>query len=177
MRNGTSAVVAWMVLSTWPVAAADTGYGIGRAATPEEIALWDIDIRPDGAGLPPGSGSVAEGQRVYRDRCATCHGDLGQGGPMDRLAGGRGTLASTPPVRTVGSYWPYATTLFDYVRRAMPFNAPQSLAPDELYAVTAYLLFLNDIVLEGTRLDASSLTAIRMPNRDGFTGDPRPDVR
>ena len=103
-------------------------YDLGRAATPEEIARWNIDIAPDGAGLPPGAGSVREGAAVYSRSCAACHGDRGQGWPMDRLAGGAGTIATSKPIKTVGSFWPYATTLYDYVRRAMPFDAPQSLA-------------------------------------------------
>ncbi len=178
MRDAARLAATLLALLSWAgMAAADASHGIGRVATTDEIARWDIDVRSDGEGLPAGSGSVADGRRLYRERCMACHGDRGQGGPMDRLAGGQGTLASATPVRTVGSYWPYATTLFDYVRRAMPFNAPQSLASDELYAVTAYILFFNDIVPEGTILDAPSLTAIRMPNRYGFTGDPRPDVR
>lgn len=178
MRETAGAAAMLLALLSWAgIAAAEGNHGIGRLATSDEIARWDIDVRIDGEGLPAGSGTVADGQHLYRERCMACHGDCGQGGPMDRLAGGRSTLASGTPVRTVGSYWPYATTLFDYVRRAMPFNAPQSLTPDELYAVTAYILFLNDIVPEGTRLDASNLAAIRMPNRHGFTNDPRPDVR
>lgn len=178
MRDATRMAATLLALLSWAgMATADGSHGIGRVATTDEIARWDIDVRPDGEGLPVGSGSVADGRRLYRERCIACHGDRGQGGPMDRLAGGQGTLASATPVRTVGSYWPYATTLFDYVRRAMPFNAPQSLNSDELYAVTAYILFLNEIVPEGTTLDASGLTAIRMPNRYGFTGDPRPDAR
>jgi len=151
-------------------------YGLGRAPTAAEIHAWDIDIGPDGAGLPPGHGSVAEGQKIYAERCAACHGEKGVGGLADRLAGGFGTLAMNKPVRTVGSYWPYATTVFDFVRRAMPFNAPQSLSADEVYAVSAYVLYLNGVVSESAVLDAKSLPAIRMPNRDGFTSDPRPDV-
>jgi S-disulfanyl-L-cysteine oxidoreductase SoxD len=151
--------------------------GIGTRPDPALLRAWDIDIAPDGAGLPPGSGDVAAGKRVYAQRCAACHGSDGQGGPMDRLVGGRGSLASAKPVKTIGSYWPYATTLFDYVRRAMPFNAPQTLSNDEVYAVTAYLLRLNGIVADDATLDAATLAAVRMPNRDGFVPDPRPDVR
>jgi cytochrome c len=158
--------------------------GFGRPISQQELAAWDIDVRPDGAGLPPGSGSVAQGKQVYGNQCAVCHGDKGEGravagaaGGFDRLVGGAGTLNTSAPVMTVGSFWPYATTLFDYVRRAMPFTAPQSLTADEVYAVCAYVLFLNGIVPENTVLDATSLPQIRMPNRDGFTGDPRPDVK
>jgi len=152
-------------------------YGLGRSATPAELAGWDIDVRADGQGLPPGSGSVRDGLKVYAERCAVCHGDKGEGNPMDRLVGGTGTLASANPVRTVGSFWPYPTTLFDYIRRAMPFNAPESLAADQIYAVCAYLLYLNQIVAAEAVLDAETLPKVQMPNRNGFTSpDPRPDV-
>src|SRR5579863_7305680 len=159
--------------------AAETGrLGIGHPATPAEIAGWDIDVRADGQGLPAGHGSVREGEAVYAQACAACHGAKGEGKPADRLAGGFGTLATAKPVRTVGSYWPYATTLFDFVRRAMPFDAPQSLTADQVYAVSAYILYLNDIVPQDAVLDASSLPKVAMPNRNGFTSpDPRPDVR
>jgi S-disulfanyl-L-cysteine oxidoreductase SoxD len=143
-------------------------YDFGRPATPEEIAGWDIDISPDGAGLPPGHGDVRQGEAIFADKCASCHGAHGEGKPMDRLVGGIGTLRDKKPEKTVGSFWPYATTLFDYVRRAMPLNAPQSLTPDEVYAVSAYVLFLNGIVPQDTTLDASNLANVKMPNRDGF---------
>jgi cytochrome c len=152
-------------------------YGLGRVATPAEIAGWDIDARADGAGLPPGQGDVAQGRELYAASCAGCHGANGQGGAGDALVGGTGTLATAKPIKTVGSYWPYATTLFDFVRRAMPYNAPQSLTPNQVYAVTAYVLFLNRVVPENTVLDAHSLPRVKMPNRHGFTSpDPRPDV-
>jgi cytochrome c len=151
-------------------------YNIGHAGTPNEIAAWNIDVSGDGEGLPAGHGSVAEGRALFAETCAACHGDKGQGGVADVLVGGRGTLATAKPVKTIGSYWPYAPTIFDYVNRAMPFNAPQSLTPDQVYAATAYLLFLNGIVPEDTTLDAASLAKIEMPNRNGFTSDPRPDV-
>jgi S-disulfanyl-L-cysteine oxidoreductase SoxD len=171
-----SAMVAVWVVGAAP--AADTRLGIGRAATPEEIAGWDIDVRADGQGLPPGRGSVSEGQKIYAETCAGCHGQNGEGKPADPLVGGFGTLATEKPVKTVGSYWPYATTLFDFVRRAMPFNAPQSLTPDQVYAVSAYILYLNKIVAADTVLDAGSLPKIVMPNRNGFSSpDPRPDVK
>lgn len=153
-------------------------YGLGRPATAQEIAGWDIDVRADGAGLPAGHGDVAAGRTIYAQQCAACHGDTGQGGPMDALVGGRGTLATAKPVMTVGSYWPYATTLFDFIRRAMPFTAPQSLSPDQAYAVVAYVLYLNRIVPRDAVLDARTLPMVKMPNRNGFTSpDPRPDVR
>lgn len=143
-------------------------YDFGRQATPDEIALWDIDVRPDGKGLPPGSGTVAEGKQVFADNCAACHGDNGVGGIKDRLVGGPGTLASANPVKTVGSYWPYATTLFDYIHRAMPYQAPGSLSNDDTYAVAAYILSLNGILPADGKLDRDSLPRVKMPNRDGF---------
>jgi S-disulfanyl-L-cysteine oxidoreductase SoxD len=143
-------------------------YGFGRPATPREIAGWDIDISPDGVGLPPGHGDVGQGEAIFAAKCASCHGAHGEGKPMDQLAGGIGTLSDKKPQKTVGSFWPYATTLFDFVRRAMPLNAPQSLTPDEVYAVSAYILFLNGIVPQGATLDAGTLAGIKMPNRDGF---------
>ncbi|WP_340117881.1 cytochrome c [Pelagibius sp. 7325] len=147
-------------------------YDFGRPATKEEMALWDIDVRPDGTGLPPGGGTVAEGKAIYADNCEGCHGEAGQGGIKDRLVGGQGTLATGHPVKTIGSFWPYATTLYDYIRRAMPYPAPGSLSDDETYALVAYLLNLNGIVPEDARLDQSNLAKIRMPNRDGFVPDP-----
>jgi S-disulfanyl-L-cysteine oxidoreductase SoxD len=152
-------------------------YGIGRVATPAEIAGWNIDIGRDGSGLPTGSGTVAQGREVFAQQCVACHGDKGQGGVGDRLVGGQGTLPTANPVRTVGSYWPYAPTLFDYIRRAMPQNAPQSLSNDDVYAVSAYILNLNGLLPDDATLDAKTLAAIKMPNRDHFTGDPRPDVK
>ena len=143
-------------------------YDFGRPAAPDEIALWDIDVRPDGKGLPAGSGTVAQGRQVFADNCAACHGDNGVGGIKDRLVGGQGTLASDTPVKTVGSYWPYATTLFDYIHRAMPYQAPGSLSNDDTYAVAAYILNLNGIVPADAKLDRQSLPNIKMPNRDGF---------
>jgi cytochrome c len=134
-------------------------------------------VRADGKGLPEGSGSVQNGQKIYAATCAACHGQRGEGKLADRLVGGYGTLATMTPVRTVGSFWPYATTLFDYIRRAMPFNAPQSLTADQVYAVTAYALYLNNIIAEDRVLDARSLPKVVMPNRGGFTSpDPRPDA-
>ncbi|KWV50048.1 cytochrome C [Bradyrhizobium macuxiense] len=157
-------------------AQAEERYGIGQPATQAEIAGWNIDIGRDGSNLPPGSGSVERGRVVFSEQCVACHGDNGQGGIGDRLVGGQGTLASAKPIRTVGSYWPYAPTLFDYIRRAMPQNAPQSLSNEDVYAVSAYILSLNGIVPQDAVLDAKSLAAIKMPNRDGFVSDPRPDV-
>ncbi len=142
---------------------------LGRIAAPEEIASWDISIGPDGAGLPPGSGTPKQGEAVYTEKCLVCHGEKGAGKPNDALVGGRGTLAGDqPPVKTVGSFWPYATTLFDYVRRAMPLNESKSLTNDEVYAVVAYLLQLNGIIGENETINAQILPRVQMPNRDGF---------
>lgn len=152
-------------------------YGIGREASEAEVAAWNTDIDRDGRKLPPGSGSVAHGRVVYEAQCASCHGARGEGGVGDKLVGGSGTLASAKPVKTIGSFWPYAPTVFDYVRRAMPMNAPRSLSDADTYAVVAYLLNLNGLVPDDAVLDAASLPAVRMPNRDGFVADPRPDVR
>ena len=158
-------------------AKAQSPYGIGRVATPAEIAGWNIDVGGDSSNLPPGSGSVSHGSEVFGQQCAACHGAKGEGGVGDRLVGGQGTLGTPKPVRTVGSYWPYAPTLFDYIRRAMPQNAPQSLSNDDVYAVSAYILSLNGLLPADATLDAKSLAAIKMPNRSMFVGDPRPDVK
>jgi mono/diheme cytochrome c family protein len=144
------------------------GPGLGRVATAQEVAAWDISIPPSGAGLPAGSGSVKQGESLYAAKCQSCHGVKGAGKPADALVGGIGSLASGKAVLTVGSYWPYATTLFDYVRRAMPTTNPLSLTDSEVYAVTAYVLHLNGIVGEGAVLDARALPQVKMPNRDGF---------
>ncbi|OAF01142.1 cytochrome C [Bradyrhizobium centrolobii] len=176
-RELWSVAVAIMV-SAWVTGAqAQSPYGIGRPATPAEIAGWNIDIGRDGSNLPEGRGTVSHGREVFDQQCAACHGEKGEGGVGDRLVGGQGTLGTAKPIRTVGSYCPYATTLFDYIRRAMPQNAPQSLSNDDVYAVSAYLLSLNGLVGADGTLDAKSLAAIKMPNRDGFVGDARPDVK
>lgn len=156
--------------------AASAEFGFGTPATPEEIAGWNISIGRDGANLPPGSGDTATGAALFVERCAACHGEKGEGGIGDQLVGGQGSLSSEKPVKTIGSYWPYATTLFDYIRRAMPYDSPQSLSADEVYAVSAYLLQLNGIVPEGTVLDSATLAAVEMPNKDGFVPDDRPDI-
>jgi mono/diheme cytochrome c family protein len=144
------------------------GPNLGHVATAEEARAWDISIPPSGAGLPAGSGTVKQGEAVYVAQCQACHGPKGTGKPADALAGGTGSLASANPVRTVGSYWPYATTLFDYTRRAMPVTKPLSLTNDEVYAVTAYVLFLNGIIAETVEMNAQTLPQVKMPNRDGF---------
>jgi cytochrome c len=169
------AMLAALVVASY--AQAQNHYGIGKTATDAEIAGWNIDIGRDGSNLPPGSGSVAHGREVFAAQCAACHGTGGEGGLGDRLVGGQGTLATAKPIKTVGSYWPYAPTLFDYIRRAMPQNAPQSLSNEDVYAVSAYILNLNGLVAADATLDAKSLAAIKMPNRDMFVGDPRPDVK
>ena len=144
---------------------------LGVAASAEEVARYDISVPPSGAGLPAGSGTARQGAAVYAAKCVACHGDKGAGKPADALAGGIGSLATPRPVRTVGSYWPYATTLFDYVRRAMPINAPLSLTDEEVYAVSAYILYLNGIVAEDAAMNAQTLPLVKMPNRDGFIDD------
>ena len=171
------AALTVMVLGVQVHAQTPSHYGIGRAATDAEIAGWNIDVGRNGGNLPPGSGSVAHGREVFEQQCAACHGAKGEGGVGDRLVGGQGTIATPHPVRTVGSYWPYATTLFDYIRRAMPQNAPESLGNDDVYAVSAYILHLNGLIPADTTLDAGALRAIKMPNRNMFVGDSRPDVK
>lgn len=153
---------------------ASASHNIGTPLTDADIAAWNIDVAPDGRGLPRGNGDVVTGAHIFQSKCAACHGAAGKGGLGDPLVGGRGTLSSDNPKRTIGSYWPYATTLFDYIRRAMPFNAPQSLTPDEVYSVSAFLLNQNGIVPPDTKLNQDSLPKVRMPNRDGFVSDPRP---
>ncbi len=150
--------------------------GLGRLAVPSELETWGAMVGPEGAGLPSGRATAAEGRVLYDRRCAACHGLTGQEGPDARLAGGRDSLAGDQPRKTVGSYWPAATTLWDYVNRAMPFDQPGSLTSDEVYAAVAYVLFLNDLVDEQDPVDADSLPRIEMPNRAGFVDDPRPDV-
>jgi S-disulfanyl-L-cysteine oxidoreductase SoxD len=177
MRKLHIAVLAALALACATPAQAQSPYGIGRAATPAEIAGWNIDIDREGHNLPPGSGTVSHGHEVFDQQCAACHGAKGEGGIGDQLVGGQGTLATPKPIRTVGSYWPYAPTLFDYIRRAMPQNAPQSLSNDDVYAVSAYILNLNGLLPADAALDAGTLNAIKMPNRNMFTGDTRPDVK
>lgn len=171
MRSLLAILVAGAVFAQSPK------YAVGRTPAPEEIRQLDISIAPDGKGLPEGSGTAAAGREVYANRCAKCHGEKGEGRDSVPLAGGQGTLKNPKPLRTVGSYWPYATTIWDYVNRAMPFNNPGMLSRDQVYAVTAYILFLNGIVGENEVMDAHSLPKVRMPNRNGFVPDPRPDVR
>jgi len=172
------AVAAQGLLTSTVAFADESKYGFGRTATQEEIAGWDIDIRPDGQGLPAGSGSVADGEGLYEAKCASCHGLFGEGeGRWPVLAGGEGTLSHERPEKTVGSYWPYASTLWDYTRRAMPFTAPQSLTADETYAITAYVLYLNEIVDEEFVLSKENFSTVKMPNEPNFFEDDRPDVK
>lgn len=150
-------------------------FDIGRAPTPEEIRGWDIDVRPDGQGLPVGKGTVAQGEKLFMDNCATCHGEFGEGnGRWPVLAGGKGSLTADNPVKTVGSYWPYASTVFDYVRHAMPFGNAESLSVNDYYALVAYVLYLNDIVTDQNfELNEKNLASIKMPNEAGFIMDDR----
>src|ERR1700681_4739776 len=165
MRELRIAAFAAFALNCATPAHAQSAYGIGRSATPAEIAGWNIDVDRYGDNLPPGSGSVSHGREVFDQQCAACHGARGEGGIGEQLVGGQGTLATPKPVQTVGSYWPYAPTLFDYIRRAMPQNAPESLSNDDVYAVSAYILSLNGLLSADAILDARTLSAIKMPNR------------
>jgi cytochrome c len=172
------AALAAAALLAAPALAEGARFGLGRVATEAEIAAWDTDIRPDGQGLPEGSGDAYAGEEVFADQCAVCHGDFGEG--VDRwpvLAGGQGTLTHERPVKTIGSYWPYASTVFDYIWRAMPFGYAQSLEPDDVYAITAYLLYMNDVITEDDFVVShENLAGIRLPNAEGFYMDDRPDT-
>lgn len=151
-----------------PVAGAQESPRLGVEATSDQVEEWDISIDPEGEGLPAGAGTAREGAEIYAQKCLACHGAEGAGQPNDRLAGGHGTIGEQLPVKTVGSYWPYATTIFDYVRRAMPFTAPMSLSDDEVYALTAYLLRINGIVGDTDVMNAETLRRVTMPNRENF---------
>ena len=154
---------------------ANAPLGLGRVALPDEIKAWDTDVRFDGAGLPKGKGTVKQGDQLYQERCAACHGEFGEGaGRWPVLAGGHGTLKADRPDKTVGSFWPYLSTVFDYMARAMPYGNARSLTPDEIYALTAYLLQMNDIVKdENFELSDKNFMSIRMPNAGGFLEDDR----
>jgi mono/diheme cytochrome c family protein len=158
------------------LAAQSPKYGVGRPATPEQIRALGAAIAPDGTGLPEGSGTVAAGRDLFVSECARCHGVNAVGDVGPPLVGGQGTLNTAKPLKTVGSYWPYATTVWDFINRAMPFDRPGSLKPPEVYAVVAYILNLNGIIGNDQVMDAKSLPRVKMPNRDGFVADPRPDV-
>ncbi len=151
--------------------------GLGRVALPEEIAAWDLDVRPDGTGLPAGSGSVIEGEMLFADNCAFCHGDFAEGvGNWPELAGGEDTLDREDPVKTVGSYWPHLSTVWDYVHRSMPYGNAQSLTPDEVYAMTAYILYSNYLVEDDFVLSDENFLDVEMPNADGFIVDDREEA-
>jgi S-disulfanyl-L-cysteine oxidoreductase SoxD len=169
MRKFLAAAAPAALLALASPAFAQQSPNLGKSISAEELAAWDISIGPDGAGLPSGSGTVKQGEAVFMAKCQACHGEKGAGTPNDRLVGGQGSLpGDKPPVKTVGSYWPYATTLFDYIRRAMPFNESKSLTSDEVYGVVAYLLNLNGVIPESETLNAQSLPKVTMPNREGF---------
>ena len=173
-RFPEAVLIALIALIAQPAAAE---FGLGRDATPDEIAAWDIDVRPDGVGLPEGGGNVTDGEEIFVERCAVCHGDFAEG--VDRwpvLAGGRDTLSRARPVKTVGSYWPYLSTVWDYVHRAMPFGDAQSLTDDEVYAITAYILYANDIVDDEFELSRENFLEVEMPNAGGFIPDDRTET-
>ena len=167
------------VLSASQAVSEQRPFNLGQLATAEQVAGWDIDVRPDGLGAPVGAGNAFDGEEVYTDRCASCHGDFGEA--VDRwpvLVGGEGTLNGHDPVKTTGSYWPYASTMFDYIYRAMPFGEAQSLTHDETYQIVAYLLYMNDIIDDEFEVSQENIGMIEMPNKDGFMmPDPRPDAQ
>src|SRR5215510_13153203 len=174
-----SAILAILIValaSVIPLSAQSPAFGVGRPATEDEIRDLRAAIAPDGTGLPEGSGTATAGREVFDMQCARCHGTKAQGDVGPILVGGQGTLATSRPLKTVGSFWPYATTLWDYINRAMPFDKPGLLKPSEVYAVAAYILNLNGIVGDNDVMDAKTLPKVKMPNRDGFVADPRPDV-
>src|SRR5262245_15995037 len=169
MSTRNALLAAACALSLFSSAALAETPNLGKVISPEEVAPWDISVGPDGAGLPPGSGTPKQGEVVYASKCLACHGEKGAGKPNDALVGGIGSLAGDKPaLKTVGSFWPYATTIFDYVRRSMPYNESKTLTNDELYAVVAYILQLNGIIGENDTMNAQTLPKVRMPNRDGF---------
>jgi S-disulfanyl-L-cysteine oxidoreductase SoxD len=171
-----SATLLLIVLAAIPLAAQSPAFGVGRPPAADELRDLRTAIAPDGSGLPEGSGTVAAGRDVFAAQCARCHGPRAQGDIGPSLVGGQGTLATARPVKTVGSFWPYATTLWDYINRAMPFDKPGLLKPSDIYAVAAYILNLNGIIKDSDVMDAKTLPRVKMPNRDGFVADPRPDV-
>lgn len=162
------AVAAVLVVQAFRPAGTAAQLGLGRPPTAGELQSQDIEVLPDGRGLPPGSGTAERGRDLYARRCAACHGASGKEGPADILVGGNGSLATARPLKTVGSFWPYATTLWDYINRAMPYDRPGTLTADEVYAVTAFVLHLNGIVAAGETLTRETLPRVLMPNRDGF---------
>ena len=171
MRSALVAAAAYLLLAhAAECAVAVESPNLGQVATPDEIKSYDIDVEPDGSGLPPGSGTAKQGAAVYSEKCEACHGPGGQKGKTLALAGGVGTIGKpeVKPLRTIGSYWPYATSVFAYVRRAMPFYDTQTLSNDELYQVTAYLLYINKVVGEDEVMSQATLAKVQMPNRNGF---------
>ena len=173
-----SALMLTSLILTFSSEASDRAFNLGSIATSQQVKGWDIDVRPDGVGAPIGSGTAFDGEEVFAEQCASCHGDFGEG--VDRwpeLVGGDGTLNTHDPLKTTGSYWPYASTIFDYIYRAMPFGASQSLSYDETYQIVAYLLYMNEIIEEDFVLDEKNIGKIKMPNVEGFIlPDPRPDI-
>jgi cytochrome c len=175
MFTRNAMAVPALCLLTAQIVMADDNPQLGENVSQADLVVVDYTIMPNGEGLPDGSGTAAEGAQVYQDNCLACHGAGGKDGLNDALVGGHGSLTTDRPRKTVGSYWPYATTLFDYVHRAMPYQAPGSLSDDDVYAVTAYILYLNDVVAESDRLDADTLPDVHMPNRDNFVWAYSPD--
>jgi cytochrome c len=172
-----SAAAETQVAPSDAVATAVQPLGLGRAALPEEIAAWNLDVSPDGTGLPEGSGDVMTGEEIYLEQCAACHGDFAEG--LDNwpsLSGGEGTLDREDPEKTIGSYWPYLSTVWDYVHRSMPFGNAQILTPDDTYAITAYLLYSNGLVEDDFVLSNENFTEVQMPNADGFIEDDRAET-
>jgi mono/diheme cytochrome c family protein len=168
-RSYALSAAAALTLALSCAAFSEEGPNLGKPISQAELAPWDISVGPDGAGLPPGSGTPKQGEEVFTTKCQACHNAKGAGQPNDRLVGGLGSLpGDKPAIKTVGSYWPYATTLFDYVRRAMPYNESKSLSPDEIYAVAAYILNLNGVIGDTDVINAQTLPNVKMPNRDGF---------
>lgn len=169
-----AAVFGWGLVASTSNAA---DKGLGRIVTDAELAAWNIDVFPDGTGLPPGEGSVEKGKAIYANSCLSCHGAKLEGGLGPALTGGAGSLATAKPQKTVGSYWPYSSTLFDYIRRAMPFQAPQSLSNEDVYSVSGYILHMNGLMAPDAIVNAKTLIAVKMPNRNGFYVDNRPDAK
>ena len=170
LRSAKSLLMLFLILISINYAFANPPQGpnLGTPATPEQIAHWDIGIMPDGEGLPEGKGTVSEGKRLYEKLCTSCHDPEGAGGTADQLAGAKMPLTGEYPEQTIGAYWPYATTIFDMIRRSMPMDKPGTLANDEIYAITAYLLYLNNIISENDVMSSETLPKVQMPNRDGF---------
>lgn len=178
MSKSLKAVLCLLLLGAAPSAmAAEKGFGLGRPALPEEIKAWDIDVRPDGEGLPPGKGTVAEGEALFLEQCASCHGEFGEGaGRWPPLAGGAGSLTSESPEKTIGSFWPYLSTAYDYIHRTMPFGNAQSLTPDQTYAIVAFLLHMNDVVPADFELSDKNFSSVRLPNEAAFYDDDRTET-